>query len=141
MPLPICWSEATLTEADLEFLRALPEPVHELVDTLACELEAGHDGLHAAEAQASGRRENERNWWLRWGPEDRRPLEIIAPCPVESDDPELADEYGPCGLHVDHPGRHSFDLEDPPHRDPAPEIAAELFDKLMRDTALNAFRP
>ncbi|MFJ3841827.1 hypothetical protein ACIPY6_40885 [Streptomyces sp. NPDC090054] len=130
--LPLCDDISKLSAIEAAFLDGLEEPAHEMVESLACELQRGHEGVHFALAQGDG----ERLWWLVWGPRgapltirgeqsDRR-LYPMPPCPVaDPGDPDYE-----CTLARSHRGGHSFEMEPAGPRTPSRllrrRIAAEL---------------
>lgn len=107
----VCGSPATLTQAELDRVDALPDGAHVTQKRLNCELQAGHPDSHLALAQAYGK-VSERSLWLRWGESVRGWLDIEdgAHCQVEGPPlPDMGDNEL-CELPGEHPGRHSFEL-------------------------------
>ncbi|MDR8415070.1 hypothetical protein MTP10_40865 [Nonomuraea sp. 3-1Str] len=84
-----------------------------------CELQPGHPGLHAAQAQGEA---PSRDTWLRWGDGTRELVELPT-CRARrrGPDPKGVDDEG-CSLFADHAGAHAVgqwlgDLElEPEHR-------------------------
>ncbi|MEV0149958.1 MULTISPECIES: hypothetical protein, partial [unclassified Nonomuraea] len=84
-----------------------------------CELQPGHPGMHAAQAQGEA---PSRDTWLRWGDGTRELVELPNCRAVRrGPDPKGVDDEG-CSLFADHAGAHAVgewleDLElEPEHR-------------------------
>lgn len=137
-----CAASTSLTVNEVQALEELPDPAHELELAVACELEAGHTGRHAALCQTSVA--PDVDWWLRWSEGLGRDLEPLQPCEAElgDDDAQDADSSASaddgaeveevCELAVDHAGAHSFQLAGTPGgRTPSPAYREKL-EALMR---------
>ncbi|MFD3761234.1 hypothetical protein [Streptomyces sp. NPDC058622] len=111
--LPLCDDITKRSAIEAAFLDGLEEPAHEPVESLACELQRGHEGIHFALAQGDG----EKLRWLVWAPRDApltirgeqtgRRLYPMPACPAT--DPE--DPEGECTLARSHKGGRSFEME------------------------------
>ena len=101
-----CGATTTLAAREAARLRVDCYQVPALDALLSCELVAGHDGSHAAFATTAS--DGEPWWWLHWGEQARevRQAGLCGGCLL--DDPFPDD----CLLPGDHPGPHSFELQD-----------------------------
>ncbi|HEY7272210.1 MAG TPA: hypothetical protein VH502_05715 [Actinoplanes sp.] len=94
-----CAARTDLDPAAVLWLLDRPACTHFFIDIPMCELEAGHDGPHAAFGQQC----DEAELWIRW--EGNPPQIRETPrCPYDDGD-------AVCLLFAGHPGRHSFELE------------------------------
>jgi hypothetical protein len=112
-----------LTKAERDLLDGVQDPAFELDRQLRCELEAGHVGEHAALGQTNG--PTDESWWLCWAARaGSRRLVQLDPCPAER---SAGGEPWFCELPDQHPGGHSFDLDESAAaggRAPTPAYAA-----------------
>src|SRR5690349_15965913 len=93
-----CGAKTDLDPDVVLWLLDRPASAYAFINVPMCELEAGHDGPHAALGQQSG----DVELWIRWngsGPE------IIDAPRCSYDDGDAV-----CLLFAEHPGRHSFEL-------------------------------
>jgi hypothetical protein len=99
-----CFSTTRVTATELARLIALPEIVDPVLECLACELAAGHDGSHVAFTVAA--HGGDQWWWVRWaGP--LHEVVQIDPCNVL----QAGRPHGDCCLLPHrHRGAHSFEL-------------------------------
>lgn len=80
---------------------AMPRQVREVEPMLWCELEAGHDGQHAARC----RRTHDEDSWARWTEPDVLRLDG---CPADNGLRRDQLGWACCSLPAHHAGRHSF---------------------------------
>ncbi|MEU4234320.1 hypothetical protein AB0F17_59445 [Nonomuraea sp. NPDC026600] len=107
-----CATTVVLNEDESERLAQVPDPAHEPVDALPCELQAGHPGPHMAMAQVSGA---DTAWWLRWSATDRALIAVdeeTGYCEASGPavDSQNRDECWLCQLPADHFGAHSWQM-------------------------------
>lgn len=110
----------TLTADEIAYLEALPKAAHEVEAEALCELEAGHPEPHLALGQGF---QPDGEIWIRWSPAVglRELTAALGQCDAERpDDEEL------CELPADHPGHHSFDLEEGRGRTPTAQWQAQI---------------
>jgi hypothetical protein len=120
-----CAASTSLSGDEVHVLEEVPDPAHELELSVACELEAGHAGRHAALCQTSGA--PNIDWWLRWSEVGRRDVQQLEPCVAEHSDGGDGGTEEVCELAVDHAGGHSFQLAGTPGgRTPSPAYRQKL---------------
>lgn len=123
--LPLCEAQTSLSESERAFLENLAEGAYEIDAEPRCELEADHEGIHAAMGQSCGT--EEQDWWVIWAPgngvlwhprsETLLPrIQSFAPCAAAGASDEEADE---CALPLTHRGAHSFEIEPCDGRQPS----------------------
>jgi hypothetical protein len=94
-----CAARTDLEPDAVLWLLDRPAGAHAFVGIPVCELEAGHDGPHAALGQQCG----DTELWIRW---DGTPPRIHAAPTCSYDDGDAV-----CLLFAGHQGRHSFELD------------------------------
>lgn len=111
-----CSARVLLLDEELAALHAVPGGAV-VPSELWCELEAGHAGRHAVEAQFAGGPGAPVPYtvWVRWPETDEygagRELIVLPPCRVDF----LAGyvQEASCGLYEDHPGKHGWEFGPP----------------------------
>jgi len=101
-----CGATTSLTAIEAAKLRVVCYQVPAPDAVLSCEVAAGHDGSHVAFATTAS--DGDLWWWLHWG-ERARDVRRVDLCSGSLLDDPFPDD---CLLPADHPGPHSFELQD-----------------------------
>jgi hypothetical protein len=100
--LMACPARITLGAAQLAFLDGLPAGAPSVQSELACELEQGHEGSHAA----LGQQVDTTMWWIQWTLSASE-INPYTWCPAHRAPETSSREDQECTLFDGHPGKHS----------------------------------